>query len=186
MSFRQYGTQEIKRLLKAVDSHLDQKVEIILIGGTAALLAFKATKMTHDIDSFNAMTENLIKAYELAKAETGLQILMSQATVADAPFSFEERLVLYESLSFEFLTVLIPEIHDFILMKTVRGYEHDLDVIEEIFKKNKVEKSILIERFDTEMNHVIGHRNKLKLNFAAVLHRCFGEKAADQWIALAK
>jgi dihydropteroate synthase len=60
---------------------------------------------------------------------------MSQAGVADAPYSFEERLIPYEKANFKRLRVLIPEIHGFILMKSVRGYEHNLDVIEEISKK---------------------------------------------------
>ncbi len=111
--------------------------------------------------------------------ETGLEIPLSQAGVADAPYSFEDRLIPYDQASFSCLHVLIPEIHDFILMKTVRAYEHDLDVIEEILQKNKVKKDILIERFDKEMNHVVGDKTKLKQNFAAVLYRCFGEEVAD-------
>lgn len=182
MSFHEYGSDDLKRLLKSIDSHLNSEVEIILIGGTAALLAYKVTRLTHDIDSFSQITEALQKAYELAKTETGLDIPMSQAGVADAPYSFEERLIPYEKANFKRLRVLIPEIHDFILMKSVRGYEHDLDVIEEISKKNKVKKDILIQRFDKEMDHVTGSKKNLKLNFVAVLARCFGEEAADEWM----
>ncbi len=183
MSFNEYGPDDFKRLLKAIDSHLDRKVEVILIGGTAALLAFKGTRLTHDIDSFSIITAVLRKAYELAKAETGLDIPMSQASVAEAPYGFEERLFSYEAASFKHLSVLIPEIHDFILMKSVRGYEHDLDVIEEMSRNNKIEKDILIERFDKEMDHAIGNKGNIKQNFAAVLSRCFGEDVADEWQA---
>ena len=75
--------------------------------------------------------------------------------------------------------------HDYILMKTVRGYQNDLDVIQEIFLKNKtkVKKKILVDRFKTEMDHVIGDKKNLKLNFAGVLARCFGDKAAEDWMA---
>ena len=182
MSFHEYGSDDLKRLLKSIDTHLDRKVEIILIGGTAALLAYKATRLTHDIDSFGKITTALQKAYELAKAETGLEIPLSQAGVAEAPYSFEDRLIPYDQGSFNYLHVLIPEIHDFILMKTARAYEHDLDVIEEISKKNKVKKDVLFERFDKEMDHIIGNENNLKQNFAAVLSRCFGDKVADEWM----
>ncbi len=68
MSFQEYGPDDLKRLLKAIDSHLDRKVEIILIGGTAALLAYKATRLTHDIDSFSQINAALQKAYEIAKS----------------------------------------------------------------------------------------------------------------------
>lgn len=183
MSFHKYGPDDLKRLLMSIDAHLDRKVEIILIGGTAALLAYKATRLTHDIDSYSQITAALEKAYELAKEETGLEIPLSQAGVADGPYHFEDRLVLYEDVSFKHLIVMIPEIYDFILMKTIRGYAHDLDVIEEISKTNEVRKDVLIERFETDMKHIIGNENNLKQNFAAVLGRCFGDDIADEWMA---
>jgi len=80
------------------------------------------------------------------------------------------------------LVVRIPEIHDLILMKTIRCYEHDLEVIDEISKKNKVDPDILIERFENEMDHVVINRQRLVTNFAAVLARCFNETVAENWI----
>jgi hypothetical protein len=68
------------------------------------------------------------------------------------------------------------------LMKTIRGYEHDLDVIQEISKKNRVKKEVLIERFETEMDQVIGNKRMHRQNFAATLSRCFGEEIAEKWI----
>jgi hypothetical protein len=82
----------------------------------------------------------LDSAYKKAKEDTGLQIPLSQAGVADAPYNFEDRLIEYKRLKLKQLIIKIPEIHDFILMKTIRGYVHDFDVIEEISKKNKVKK----------------------------------------------
>lgn len=136
MIFAKYASREIRTLLKAIDANLNKKFEIILIGGAAALLAYKATRLTHDIDSFNNIGA-LKMAYEKAKQDTKLEIPLSQAGVADAPYNFEERLVKYNKLKLKKLIIKIPEIHDFILMKTIRGYEHDLDVIEEIFQKEQ-------------------------------------------------
>lgn len=183
MIFRKYTNKDVQRLLKAIDANLEKQFEIILIGGAAALLAYKATRLTHDIDSFNNIGA-LKMAYEKAKQDTGLEIPLSQTGVADAPYNFEERLVEYSKLKLKKLIIKIPEIHDFILMKTIRGYEHDLDVIEEISQKNKVSKEILIERFETEMDHVIGNKKMLKLNFAATLSRCFGEEVAKNWVKM--
>lgn len=182
MSFQQYGPEDFKRFLTAIDHHLNSRVEIILIGGTAAMLAYKATRLTQDIDSFNKIPSALQRAYELAKSETGFNIPMSQAGVADAPHEFEDRLIPYEDIEFKHLVVMVPEIHDFILMKTIRGYTHDIDVIEEISRKNKVKRDILIERFEKEMRHVVGNKDTLKLNFTAVLARCFGEETAEAWV----
>lgn len=84
MMYRKYTGEEFKTLLRAIDEHLKEPAEIILIGGAAALLAYKATRLTEDIDSYNNI--NAMKsAYEQAKKDTGLQISLSQAGVADAP-----------------------------------------------------------------------------------------------------
>lgn len=182
MSLATYGLNEIKHLLLAIDSHLQKKVDIVVIGGTAALLAYKATRLTQDIDSFTTITAELNKAYELAKKETGLDIPMSKAGVADVPYEFESRLEKCKDIPLEYLNILIPEIHDYILIKTVRGYAHDLDVIEEVSKKNKVNQNLLIKRFETEMTHVTGDSERLQYNFASVLARCFGEPVAEQWM----
>lgn len=177
---KRYTKSEIERLLKAIDANLESKAEIVIIGGAAALLAYNATQVTADIDSFNKVSP-LKGAYEKAKDETGLEIPLSQAGVADAPYNFEDRLIAYKRLRLKKMTVLIPEVHDLILMKTIRGYEHDLEVIEEICKKNKISEKVLIERYEKEMDHVIGNRHTLDLNFAAVLSRCFGDTAGKKW-----
>ncbi len=172
MSFQKFTDEDFKTLLKAIDSHLTKKVELILIGGAAALLAYKATRLTQDIDSFNSV-KALEKAYEQAKKETGLDIPLSQAGVADGPYNFEDRLVEYKKMALKNLVVKVPEIHDFILMKTIRGYEHDLEVIQEICKKNQVKRELLVERFEREMDHIVGDRKRFELNLKAILERCF-------------
>lgn len=182
MSSQVYGLKELKSFLGVIDSHLDEQTEIIVIGGTAALLAYKATRLTQDIDSFSKISSRLQRAYEQAKLETGIDVPLSQAGVADAPYNFEHRLLLYQEREFQYLRILVPEIHDYILMKTVRGYEHDLEVIEEIACKNEVKKEILVQRFEDEMKQAIGDQKRLRYNFAATLSRCFGEKVADAWL----
>ncbi|MCI0442847.1 DUF6036 family nucleotidyltransferase [bacterium] len=181
MIFSKYTSKDVQTLLKSIDANLDKKFEIILIGGAAALLAYKATRLTQDIDTFNKIG-TLKYAYNRAKQDTGPEIPLSQAGVADAPYNFEDRLVEYKKLKLKKLIIKIPEIHDFILMKTIRGYEHDLDVIEEISKRNKVSKEVLIARFESEMGHVIANKQMLLVNFAATLSRCFGEVAAKNWL----
>jgi predicted nucleotidyltransferase len=180
MRLRKYTRREFNTLLKAIDANLEQKVEIIVIGGAAALLRYKSSHLTSDIDSFNNVNK-LQAAYKKAKKETGLDIPLSQAGVADGPYNFEDRLKAYKGISMKKLIVKIPEIHDLILMKTVRGYEHDLEVIEEMCKKNRVSQKVLVERYKAEMGHVIGNKSTLDLNFAAMLSRCFGDAAAQRW-----
>lgn len=38
---RDYSAEEVEQLLKKVDTYLGSKVDLILIGGTAAMLAYK-------------------------------------------------------------------------------------------------------------------------------------------------
>lgn len=89
MTFSKYTSKDVQTLLKVIDANLDKKFEIILIGGAAGLLAYKATRLTQDIDTFNKIGA-LKSAYEKAKQDTGLEIPLSQAGVADAPYNFED------------------------------------------------------------------------------------------------
>jgi hypothetical protein len=53
--------------------------------------------VTHDIDIFNDLNE-VESAYEKAKAKTGLDISLSKAAVANAPYNFEKRLTTYSEI----------------------------------------------------------------------------------------
>ncbi len=166
----------IEEFLKSVDKHLTKDFELIIIGGAAASLAYKVKMVTQDIDTIHSI-KGLESAYEKAKKETKLDILLSETGVWDAPSDFEARLIEVDG-SYKRLTVKVPEIHDLILMKIIRGYEHDLEAIEEMAKKNKVSQDILVERFMEEMGAVVGDRRNLELNFLGMIDRLFGEVAA--------
>ena len=64
----------------------------------------------------------------------------------------------------------------------MRAGQHDLEVIEEIAKNNPVRPNTLIKRFQTEMGHVMANETRLRINFSAVLARCFGEEVAEAWM----
>ena len=175
--FRKFSPDEIKSLIRSVDSHLTSQVEVILIGGSAAALAYKVTRYTQDIDIFGSI-RGLKKAYEAAKKETGLDIPFEQAAVADAPYHYEDRLKEYRRIKLNKLKIFVPEIHDLILMKTVRAFAHDLETIAEMCQKNKVKVDVLIKRYINEMGHVVMPKNRLKLNFLAAIEAGFGESKA--------
>ncbi len=44
---------------------------MVILGGTAAVLAYRAVSATADIDTFNALTADLERAADLARTETG-------------------------------------------------------------------------------------------------------------------
>lgn len=174
---KRYTAAEIETFLKTIDSFLTKKVEIIIIGGTAAALAYKVTKATQDIDTWNS-TRGLETAYKKAKEETGLEIPLGQVSVGDAPHDFEDRLEVYKPAVFKLLVVKVPDAADLVLMKTLRGYEHDLEAIEEIVKNEKIKADVLIERYINELGAAIGDKKKLDFNFLAMIERCYGETIA--------
>jgi len=163
-----FTKKDIERLLIALDKYLEEPAEMILIGGTAALLAYQTSGRTQDIDTFNK-TNHLKKAHKKAIAETGINIPLSRSSVADGPYDFESRLIIYKDLQLKSLIIKIPDVVDLILMKIIRGVEHDLETIRELIQKNHVSSKILIERFKNEMGHVIGDPKKLRLNLLAML-----------------
>jgi hypothetical protein len=68
---RAYGADEIRAFLCAVDRHLTQRVRLEIIGGCAAALAHGARSTTTDLDTFNAVDNELTQAVDRANEETG-------------------------------------------------------------------------------------------------------------------
>ena len=163
-----FEKEEIKRFLLAMDQYLEAPAEMILIGGTAALLAYQASGRTQDIDTYNRI-EHLQKAYKKAKKVTGINIPLSRSSVADGPHDFESRLKNYNELPLKKLQIKVPEVVDLILMKIIRGVEHDLETIRDLIQKQSVQSKSLVERFEKEMGHVIGDQRRIKQNFLAML-----------------
>jgi hypothetical protein len=103
-----------------------------------------------------------------------------EAAVFDAPYSYEGRLQQYDQINLSFLRVYVPEQHDLALMKIVRGYENDTQTICEIHENMPFCFETLMERFLTEMTHVIGNSNTIRMNFLQTIFALFGEELADQ------
>jgi hypothetical protein len=65
-------------------------------------------------------------------------------------------------------------------MKTLRGYSHDLDAIEQMVKKKKVRAKALVKRYSEELNEAVGDKRKFDMNFLAMIERCYGKKEATK------
>lgn len=68
--------------------------------------------------------------------------------------------------------MLVPERHDLVLMKAVRAYEHDLEVIVEIHARSQLDLDTLVARWEREMRP-IGDPVRLRGNFLSVVERVF-------------
>jgi hypothetical protein len=117
------------------------------------------------------------QAADRARAKTGLQIPIEQAAVADAPYHYEDR-TRHLSLRLKRLHIRVPERHDLVLMKIIRGDRHDEDVIAEIHAKHPLDRALLIDRFENEMGHVIKDEKIPRQQFRLLVGRLFGPEAA--------
>jgi hypothetical protein len=108
-----------------------------------------------------------------------LAIPVQYAGVFDPPYAYEDRLVPKEKPKLELLRVWFPEQHDLALMKMVRGYENDLQTIEEIHEANPFNLETLLERFMEEMTQVNANPNVVRTNFILLIGRLFGSKQQE-------
>lgn len=166
-------------MLRAIDKHLDEPAKLIVIGGAAASLAYQVKRGTTDIDTMND-PRAAMKAYHAAVKDTGIDPPLGAAGVADAPYEYESRLRRLRVPKLARLEVLVPEKHDLVLMKIVRGNEGDFETAKEIATTSGLRLSTLEKRFVEEMGHVIGDPRRIRLNFLACVARVFGVTAAEK------
>lgn len=174
--FRRFGPAELERFLAAVDSHLREPAEIILIGGGATAVGFGVDVGTQDLDTFNAITAVLGEAVRQAQQDTGLMIPVGQAGVADVPYHYEGRLQQVMP-HLGHLVVRVLDKHDLALSKVVRGYEHDMQQIDALHQTEPLDYDVMVERFLGEMGHVVGQPRMIALAFLECIERLFGELA---------
>ena len=179
---RTYLKEELERFLEAVDGALTRPVEVIVIGGTAAALHYGLKHPTRDIDTWNALDADLTSAVRRAQATTGLQVPVAKSAVAEAPEDFEVRLVRVLPRLTR-LVVRVPEKHDLVLMKTIRGDEHDLQAAEEIHANSPLDLEILVRRFEKEMDP-IGPHERFRGHFLALVERLFPEAVDGVFVRL--
>ena len=132
---RRYNRIELIKFLRGMDEELSAPVQMLIIGGAAASLRYGATSTTRDIDTWTTIPPAIHQAADRARAKTGLEIPLEQASVADAPYHYEDR-TRRMPLKLRWLRVRVPERHDLVLMKIIRGDRHDEDVIAEIHAKH--------------------------------------------------
>lgn len=172
---KRYTEDQIVEFLKAIDRHLSKPAELIIIGGTAATLAYKFKRATQDIDTANSI-DKLATAIKMAKEETGFDIPVSKSGVFDAPYEYESRLVPFEPKQFKKLSVKVPEAIDLIMMKMMRLQAHDIEAIKQIITEKSVTVDELLGRFSAEMDHVIKSRLDVETHFLTMIETCFSEE----------
>jgi hypothetical protein len=174
---KRFGHVELERFLTALDEHLTAPFDLVIIGGTAASLAYQVRDATRDIDSLYSV-EGLREAHEAAKDATGLDIPLETVGIWDGPAALEDRLVALEIAGLKRLRIRVPERHDLVLMKIMRADAHDLDAARQIHEREPLELERLLRLFDEEMAHVHGNKREILLNFLALVEILFAEDEA--------
>ena len=175
--WRRYTRDELLKFLRGLDEGLEAPTELLVIGGAAAALRYGATQATKDIDTWSNIPPAVLKAADVARAATGLDVpiraggsgrraLLLRGRIRPAPLRLKK------------LRVMVPERHDLALMKVVRGDRHDVDVIAEIHTKHPLKLATLVKRFEEEMGHVIKDERTLRLQFRLLVEQLFGKEAA--------
>jgi hypothetical protein len=171
-----FSRDQLEEFLHAVDGELDSKVAVVIIGGAAIALAYAPKYGTRDIDTWPRSGELDQKSCERARRKTGLFVPVQPSGVAQGPESFEERLKPVRRMRLKKLAVFVPERHDLAIMKTTRGYEDDMQALEQVHKRSPFDLEKLVERY--RETWVTGPRSSFRLSFVALVERLFGEKDA--------
>ena len=172
---RIYTPDELRRFLEGVDAALRGKARVVVIGGAAAAIEYGVATGTRDIDTWTSVQHDLTVAIERARQETGLAVPFAQSGVADGPEDFESRLE--RALPhLRRLTVMVPEKHDLVLMKVVRGDEHDLQAIVAIHQRSPLDLGILLDRYEGEMGAAIVDPRRLKGHVLTMVERLYPEQ----------
>jgi hypothetical protein len=176
---QRFRADELRCFLAAVDRHLKEPFELFVIGGSAAALAYGASRATRDIDTWDPYYTRIDSALEAARKETGLNIPVEHPGVHDGPHDLEDRVQVVGIPGLRRLVVKVPEKHDLVLMKTLRGEEPDLQAAEDIKASQGLDFDTLLTRYVEEMSHCVGEPRRLDLNFFVLVERLYGERELE-------
>ncbi len=173
-----YDRRQLLAFLRTMDRHLERETELWLVGGSAACLAYEADVRTNDVDVFKLAAgsqEDVAKAAQRAREETGISIGIGPGAVAGLPDGSEERFK-HLALGLRRLQIWAPDKYDLVISKALRGAEHDLQAIVSIHARHRLSRKTLVKRIEEE--HIVGNERSQKLSVLVVIERLFGNEWA--------
>jgi hypothetical protein len=177
---RAFTPEEIRAFFEALGESFDGPAQLVVVGGAGAILRHGATRPTVDIDTYSVpVPDGFVAAITRARERTKLIIPIEHPAVADTPWNYQERLEPVTGLKAGRLTILVPERHDLALMKVMRSYRKDLDVIAEMHRVNPFDLETFVRRFTDEMTHVISDEKVLRQKFLLCVQELFGDRAVE-------
>jgi hypothetical protein len=178
-----FSTVALIAFLRGVDAQLHSKCRILVVGSAAPIFwTQQVLVMSGDVDVLWAEGAEFAEACARARAETQLPIPVNQVGVYDLPHDYEDRLMSVGlGAPFAHLEVLVPERHDWALMKMVRGEQHDLDLVELVHRIIPFEESVLVHRCQSMAKTVVAvPASRFKLHVVLLLERLWGAQRASE------
>ena len=121
---RAYTPVELRRFLEGVDAALQGEAEVVVIGGAAAAIEYGVVSGTRDIDTGRGFRRTWRSLSSVLDGRQGSRCRSRRAgsPTAQPSSSHDSNGRCRTSSGWQ---VKVPEKHDLVLMKVVRGDEHD-------------------------------------------------------------
>lgn len=176
---RKFTPQEINVFLLALDKRLTGPVYFETIGSTAAMLAFGLNRDTKDFDTISSV-DAVSQAWDETALQTGLGIPLDKVSVHQPPYEYASRLKVLVIPGLKKIKIAVPEKHDWAIMKMARGYDKDLDHIQDVASRLKFSSDVFLGRFLDEMHMSHGNKSELIYSFVSTMEALFGSKIAKE------
>jgi len=163
--------------LKSIDGQLTQSCTVVVIGGSA-VAAIDPAHATTDIDLLAPGSRDFDEAVERLRSIGAPTLPVQVVTIAEGPEGFADRVLVVPIEGALKLSVFVPERHDLAMMKLARGYEHDLQALEDIHRIEPFDLETLVSRFHE--TDVVGPRRRFALALLDLVARLFGEEEAKE------
>jgi hypothetical protein len=173
---RRFHTDELQHFLRLVDAELPQPCTLILVGGAAWSLGYRPTHTTADIELWSSSDDVIWTAAERAGEKIPRPIRVRQALAGEPRYSFEDRVWQVPIQGLRRLTVLVPEAHDQVLLKTAST--EALQAIADLHREHPLSLGTLVERYQEMKSQVSGPRARFRESFLAVIAKLFGKAKA--------
>src|SRR5437868_9759911 len=127
-----FREEQLKTFFEALDKRLKTPVTIFLIGGGAVLITKHTGRMTKDLDTWMSIPPAVEAVWQDVVRETGINLGIEVASVAEAPLEMEARAVVM--LQYSRLKVMTPSALDLLIMKIPRFSDTDQEDIQALVR----------------------------------------------------
>lgn len=166
---------DLKKVFAAVDTRLQKKLDVYVIGGASAILGYNVVKETNDVDLDGGIDADFNQLFQEEADKQGLNICLSSKGVFAPPDGYRSRMRC-EIFPKKNLRVWFLAQYDLAISKIDRGIEKDFEDIKRVHQKSPFNCDQLIAIFNAEYISVsaIGNTREKKMNLLDLISMLFG------------